>query len=151
MSNNYLLLKVSAIEHVSPSDPCRIVEDILTIVCNQSIAQVSPTPTLTPTPTPTPAPSFDTIISLAGSSSIVTSYSSEGLTFTSVGGSFIRFNKQPISSTIGVSYIRKGTPQSSVEIATIVFGDSYLNTQYKLTINDTVYMGVFTNNTTYFA
>lgn len=153
MSNNYLLLKVSAVEHVSPSEPCRIVEDILTIICNENTVgqQPSPTPATTPTPTPTPLPTFDTSITIAGTNNTIGTYSSDGLTFTCTGGATLNFNKKAASATIGISSIRKGNIQNSVEIARIVFVDSYLNTQYRISIGGINYSGVFTNDTTYFA
>jgi hypothetical protein len=151
--SNYLLLKVSAIEQVSSNEPCRIAEDILTIICNEAnaAAMPSPTPTITATPTPTPTPLniFDTNITIAGTNSIIGTYSSNGLTFTSTGGAGLYFNKQPLSATIGVVSIRKGTPSNSTEIARIVFVDSYLNKSFRLSLGGINYSGVFMNDTIY--
>lgn len=153
--SNYLLFKVSALEHVSSNSACRIAEDILTIICDDpgAVVVASPTPTQTSTPTPTPTPIgiFDTSITIAGTNSSISSYSTNGLTLTSVGGAIIYFNKQPLSSTIGIMSIRKGTIGSSIELARIVFVDTYLNTKFKFVLNDVVYSGLFTNNSLYFA
>ena len=48
--SDYLLLKITVLEHASVSENCRIGEDILTVICDHPI---SPTPTQTPTVTPT--------------------------------------------------------------------------------------------------
>lgn len=48
--SDYLLLKITVLEHASVSENCRIGEDILTVICDPAL---SPTPTTTSTPTPT--------------------------------------------------------------------------------------------------
>lgn len=155
MSNNYLLLKVTVLEHVSSSDACRVAEDILTVICDESGAVIppSPTPTVTPTVTPSPTPVgvFDSSITIAGTNTTVSTYSTEGLTFTSTGGSTIYFDKKGSSATIGIMSVRKGTIQSSREIARIVFVDSYLNSRFRLNVDGINYSGSFVNDNVYFA
>jgi len=57
MNPNYLLFKVSVLQHATEGTNCSYAEDILTVVCNPQ-----PTPTCTNTPTssntPTPTPSI---------------------------------------------------------------------------------------------
>jgi len=148
MSNNYLLLKVSVLEHVTANEACRIVEDTLTVICNppgQSILR--PTPTVTPSSTP--LPSFSSGLTIAGSSSNTGSISGSGITFSSNGGSSISFNVQSDSATMSTLSIRTGTINSSTEIARIIFLDGYLNKPFKIRINSTDYYGSFTNGTLY--
>lgn len=51
--SDYLLFKISALEHATPGESCRFGEDILTVICDNI---VYPTPTNTPTRTNTPTP-----------------------------------------------------------------------------------------------
>ena len=140
MSNNYLLLKVSVLEHVSSNEACRIAQDVITIICNPvGQAPVSPTPT--PTPTTTPIPSFVNSLTIAGLSSSNGSLSNSGITFTSSGGSVLSFNNQADSATISTMSLNV----SSLEVARIIFLDSYLNQPFKFTYNGTPYYGTFTN------
>ena len=48
--SDYLLLKISVLEHSTETDDCRLSEDILTVICD---IVPSPTPTATNTQTPT--------------------------------------------------------------------------------------------------
>lgn len=48
--SDYLLLKITALEHASANDNCRVAEDILSVICDPP---PSPTPTSTVTVTPT--------------------------------------------------------------------------------------------------
>jgi hypothetical protein len=48
--SDYLLLKISILEHSTATENCRLSEDILTVICDPV---PSPTPTATNTPTPT--------------------------------------------------------------------------------------------------
>jgi hypothetical protein len=48
--SDYLLLKITVLEHASANAECRIGEDVLTVICDPPI---SPTPTQTTTVTPT--------------------------------------------------------------------------------------------------
>lgn len=48
--SDYLLLKITVLEHASVTENCRLGEDILTVICDPP---PSPTPTSTPTVTPT--------------------------------------------------------------------------------------------------
>ena len=138
--NNFLLLKVSALEHVSSNEVCRIAQDVITIICNAP-GQVQPDPSPTPTPTPTLLPSFSTSLVIAGLSSSNSSISGHGITFSSIGGSVLSFNIQPDSATISTLSIKI----SSLEVARIVFLDSYLNQSFKFTYNSIIYYGTFTN------
>lgn len=49
--SDYLLLKITILEHATTTEDCRFAEDILSVICNPAI---SATPTRTPFPTPTP-------------------------------------------------------------------------------------------------
>lgn len=155
MSNNYLLLKVTVLEHVSASNACRIAEDILTVICDEAgvVIAPSPTPTVTPTVTPTPTPvgTFDSSITIAGTNTTIATYSTDGLTFTSTGGATIYFDKKDASATMGVMSVRKGNTQNSQEIARIVFVDTYLNSRFRLNVGGVNYSGTFINGNTYFA
>lgn len=54
--SDYLLFKISVLEHAVPGESCRFGEDILTVICDNIIYPTptnSPTKTYTPTPTPT--------------------------------------------------------------------------------------------------
>lgn len=53
--NDYLLLKITLLEHATDNSACRTVEDVLTIICDPA---PSPTPTNTPTNTPTITPTI---------------------------------------------------------------------------------------------
>jgi hypothetical protein len=138
--NNSLLLKVSALEHVSSNEVCRIVQDVITIICNPP-GQAQPNPTPTPTPTATPIPSLSTSLIVAGLSTSNSSISGYGITFASSGGSLLSFNTQTDSATISTLSIKI----SSLEVARIVFLDSYLNQSFKFTYNSMSYYGTFTN------
>ena len=48
--SDYLLLKISVLEHSTTTENCRLSEDILTVICDPA---PSPTPTTTNTQTPT--------------------------------------------------------------------------------------------------
>lgn len=50
MNNNYLLLKITLLEHSTDVSSCRTSEDILSIICDPP---PTPTPTVTPSITPT--------------------------------------------------------------------------------------------------
>lgn len=53
--SDYLLLKITVLEHAVAGSDCRIGEDILTVICDPPPSQ-TPTPTLTPTSTLTRTP-----------------------------------------------------------------------------------------------
>jgi hypothetical protein len=150
MSNNYLLLKVSVLEHVSSNEACRIAEDILTVICNPPGQAVLPSPTPTVTASPTPLPSFASSLTIPGLASNNGSISGSGITFSSSGGSIFSFDPQADSATMSTLSIRSGTINSSTEIARIIFLDGYLNKGFKLRINSRDYYGSFINGTLYF-
>jgi hypothetical protein len=150
MSNNYLLLKVSVLEHVSSNEACRIAEDILTVICNPAGQAVPPSPTPTVTASPTPLPSFSSSLTIPGASSNNSSISGNGITFSSSGTSILSFDTQPDSATMSTLSIRTGIIGNSVEIARIIFLDGYLNKGFKLRYNSKDYYGLFTNGTLYF-
>jgi len=65
--SDYLLLKVTVLEHASVNEDCRIGEDLLTIICDPP---VSPTPTQTLTVTPTNTVTPTTTATITPTSSI---------------------------------------------------------------------------------
>ena len=139
-TNNYLLLKISALEQVSSNEAGRIAQDVITIICNPA-GQAPSSPTPTPTPTSTPLPNFANSLTIAGLSNSNGSISNTGITFTSSGGSILSFNNQPDSATISTMSLTI----SSLEVARIIFLDSYLNQSFKFTYNSIAYYGTFTN------
>lgn len=92
--SDYLLLKITALEHASANENCRTAEDILTVICD---VPSSPTPTPTSTPTPTPQPSFNSLIRILIDNSPV---SQNGITFNASAGDTLEYNS--ISSRQGV-------------------------------------------------
>lgn len=53
--SDYLLLKITVLEHAVAGSDCRVGEDILTVICDPAPSQ-TPTATATPTNTPTGTP-----------------------------------------------------------------------------------------------
>ena len=53
--SDYLLLKITVLEHAVAGSDCRIGEDVLTVICDPAPSQ-TPTATTTPTNTPTVTP-----------------------------------------------------------------------------------------------
>jgi hypothetical protein len=158
MSTKYLLFKVSALEQVSSNQACRIAEDIITIICDAPPPTPQPTvsPGLSPTPTPTPTrtpaaitTSFDTSITVAGSSNTYSTISGNGVTLTSSGGTSISYSARTGSATMSTLSIRTGNPSSYIEVARLVFIDEYMNNQFKIRLNGTEYLRSFTNGTIY--
>ena len=149
MSTKYLLFKVSALEQVSSNQACRIAEDIITIICDAPPPTPQPTvsPGLSPTPTPTPTrtpaaitTSFDTSITVAGSSTTYSTISGNGVTLTSSGGTSISYSARTGSATMSTLSIRTGNPSSYIEVARLVFVDEYMNNQFKIRLNGTEYL-----------
>jgi hypothetical protein len=158
MSTKYLLFKISALEQVSSNQACRIAEDIITIICDPPPPTPEPTvspglsPTPTPTPTRTPQPIstfFDTSITVAGSSNTYSSVSGNGVTITSSGGTSIAYNAKSGSATMSTLSIRTGNPSSYVEVARLVFIDEYMNNQFRIRLNGTEYLRLFSNGIIY--
>jgi hypothetical protein len=158
MSTKYLLFKVSALEQVSSNQACRIAEDIITIICDPPPPTPEPTvspglsPTPTPTPTLTPQPfstSFDTSITVAGSSNTYSSISGNGVTITSSGGTSIAYGAKSGSATMSTLSIRMGNPSSYIEAARLVFIDEYMNNQFRLRLNGIEYIRLFSNGIIY--
>ena len=158
MSTKYLLFKVSALEQVSSNQACRIAEDIITIICDPPPPTpgptVSPGLSSTPTPTPTRTPaaitaSFDTSITVAGSSNTYSSISGNGVTITASGGTSIAYNAKSGSATMSTLSIRTGSSASYIEVARLVFIDEYMNNQFKIRLNGTEYLRLFSNGIIY--
>lgn len=153
MSNNpnYLLFKVSVLEHVASNEACRIGEDILTVICEPPPA--SPLPAVTPTPTPTPNNNpditFNNGMLIPGANNSIGSISGNGITLTGIGGSVLSYNTQTGSFTMSTLSLRNGNPSSFTELAKLVFIDAYMGSAFKITINGTTYLRTFTNGIIY--
>ena len=157
-ATKYLLFKVSVLEHVASNEVCRISEDILTVICEPPPTpppspppQGSPLPTATPTPTPTKMPSvvFNDGLFVPGSNSTFASISGNGITLTAVGGTSFSYNIRTDSYTMSTLSLRRGNPSSFIELASLVFIDAYMGSQFRITINGTSYLQTFTNGVAY--
>lgn len=157
MSNNYLLLKVSVLEHVSANEACRIGEDFLTIICDAPPPSPTPQPTsfpnTTPTPTPSPTPqpslSFNNSLLIIGAVSVIGSSSNNGITLTSYGGTNLSYNSKSGLSTISSMSLRQGNPNNFTEIGRVVFIDAYLNDAFSLQYNGGTYRLNFVSGPVY--
>lgn len=151
MNNNYLLLKVSVLEHVSGNEACRIGEDFLTIICDPAPPAQPPnvTPTVSPTSMQQPDSNFNDAIIIQGLSSVISTSSNNGITLTSYGGTTLLYSVKTGPSTISSMSLRLGSPSGFTEVGRIVFVDAYLNDKFNLQYNSNTYRLTFISGPTY--
>ena len=151
MNNNYLLLKVSVLEHVSGNEACRIGEDFLTIICDSPPAPPLPnvTPTITPSSMQQPDTPLNNAIIVQGLNSAISTSSNDGITLTSYGGTALLYNSRTGASTISSMSLILGSPSGFTEVGRIVFVDAYLNDKFNLQYNSNTYRLTFVSGPTY--
>jgi len=151
MNNNYLLLKVSVLEHVSGNEACRIGEDFLTIICDSPPAPQLPnvTPTITPSSMQQPDAPLNNAIIVQGLNAVISTSSNDGITLTSYGGTALLYNSKTGASTISSMSLRFGSPSGFTEVGRIVFVDAYLNDKFNLQYNSNTYRLTFVSGPTY--
>lgn len=147
--SDYLLLKITVLEHASAADNCRVGEDILTVICDEFS---TPSPSVTPTQTPTPTPTSigNNFINSLTIPPGINYISGDGLTFAGSNGDILSYTSQigsDLPSTMNISI--SGTIRSSV-----VFPNGiYFNKPFRFTLssNNTNYTGNFTAGTVNFS
>lgn len=139
--SDYLLLKITVLEHASVTDNCRVGEDILTVICDDiNTPLVTMTPTVTPTPSATPN---NNLLNLLTVPSGVNYVSGDGLTFAGNTGDKLAYNSQTggdLPSTMNISI-------SGILKSSIIFPNSiYLGKPFRFTLgsNNASYSGNFT-------
>jgi len=155
---DYLLFKVTLLEHATDTSSCRTSEDILTVICDRG---PSPSPTTTPTITPTVTPTLsitpttsitptvtptttrsdifsNSLVISAGSNYI----SGDGITFTSSNtGDKLEYNK--LQTSFDLPFIMTIIVNGTIKSTVILPSSSYMSKTFRITLNGIIYIGNF--------
>lgn len=124
--SEYLLLKISVLEHATATEDCRLSEDILTVICDPApsptpTATVTITPTLTATPTNTPTNTVTPTPTPTITSSPAVPTPTPTPTVTASPGSNITLNAANnwtyvFSNAVVLKFIRQNSTQTDISI-----------------------------------